>query len=181
MADLLNNADERELSLWLRDYADERLGRQIARRVVSERKARPFTTTTQFAELVREVYPPKDRFGRIHPATRSFQALRIVANDEMGGVDRGVRACMDVLAPGGRLAVLSFHSIEDRLVKKIFRAASDPRPDPKNPYSATTTEGIAFEQENRDAIQCSEEESDENPRARSAKLRTIRRKLEAAS
>ena len=123
-----------------------------------------------------EVYPPKDRFGRIHPATRVFQSLRIVANDELGHVERGIRALIGLLNPGGRLAVLAFHSLEDRIVKQAFDEVASPRPTPDDPYSATSMEGIDFEVPSRRAIVCSDEEAESNPRARSAKLRVIRRK-----
>ncbi len=175
MADLVNNASERELADWLRDYADERLARPIARRIAARRALAPLRTTTELAELVREAYPPAQRFGRIHPATRTFQALRIAVNDEMGSVERGLKACMSALAPGGVLASISFHSIEDRITKRIFQGATDAKPDPSNPYSATTTEGLEFELPFRRPIACTAEEAESNPRARSAKLRAIRR------
>lgn len=176
VGDLVNNATERELSSWLRDYADERYARQIARAIVNDRRERPYTRTGELAALISNIYPPKERFGRTHPATRTFQALRIAANDELGGVSRGLRVIMDTLAPGGVLAVLTFHSIEDRIVKHLFKDASSPRPDPDNPYSATTMEGVEFELVGKGAIECSDEEAEVNPRSRSAKLRGIRRK-----
>lgn len=181
MADLINTASEKELASWLYDFGDERYSRQIARRIVSERKAQPFTRTLQLAELVSSIYPPKERYaGRIHPATRTFQALRMVVNDEMGSIRRGIDASLSVLSPGGRMAVLTFHSGEDRLVKRMFRDVSQPRPDPENPYSATTSEGIEFEQETTKVLAASDEEAERNPRSRSAKLRVIRRKEKAS-
>ena len=180
MAELVNNASEKELAGWLWSYGDERLSRQIARRVIHDRKLSPFTTTTQLASLVSSLYPPAARHGRIHPATRTFQALRIATNDELGGVDRGVRVCADCLAPKGRMAVISFQSGEARIVKNIFRDLTAPRPDPNNPYSATTSEGIAFRSLTSKAIAASDEEASQNPRARSAELRAIERKGDAA-
>ncbi|MCC6546524.1 16S rRNA (cytosine(1402)-N(4))-methyltransferase RsmH [Candidatus Sumerlaeota bacterium] len=176
MGDLVNNASERDLATWLHVHGDERFSRQIARRIVHQRRTRPFVTTTELAALVSSVYPADARHRGIHPATRTFQALRIVANDELGAVDRGVRACARCLAPGGRLACITFHSGEDRIVKGIFRELTEPRPDPGNLYSATTSEGIEFTSITRRAIACSDEEAAANPRARSAKLRGIQRK-----
>jgi len=176
VGELVNSASEAELTRILRDYADERLARPIARRIVNHRATKPLRRTSELAALVASVYPPAERHGRIHPATRAFQALRIAANDEMGAVERGVRACMECLAPLGRLAVIGFHSTELRIVKGLFREATAPRPDPSNPYSATTTEGVTFEEVFHGSIECGEEEAARNPRARSAKLRAIRRK-----
>ncbi|MEO8377344.1 MAG: 16S rRNA (cytosine(1402)-N(4))-methyltransferase RsmH, partial [Candidatus Sumerlaeota bacterium] len=176
MADLVNNASERDLAGWLHTFGDERLSRQIARRIVHERRTKPFTTTTELASLVSSVYSPAARHGRIHPATRTFQALRIATNDELGAVDRGVRVCAECLLPAGRFACITFHSGEDRIVKNIFRELTEPRPDPENPYSATTSEGIAFRSLTRRSVASSPEESEMNPRARSAKMRCIERK-----
>lgn len=175
MADLVNTASERDLTRWLREYSDERLAGPIARRLVAERERASITTTTRLAEIVYTVYPHAQRHKGIHPATRTFQALRIAANDELGAVERGVRASLACLAAGGRLAVISFHSGEDRIVKSIFHEATAPRPDPSNPYSATSTEGIEHELVFRGARKCSEVEASSNPRARSARLRAIRR------
>lgn len=176
MAELVNTAEERELERIMREYADERLARRIARRIVSERATQHFTRTGQLAEVISACYPPAQRHGRIHPATRAFQAFRIAVNDEMGCVERGVRACLGLLNDHARMAVITFHSVEDRIVKRIFREASSPRPDPDNPYSATTMAGVMYIQHERKAIAATEEEAGRNPRARSAKLRVIERK-----
>jgi 16S rRNA (cytosine1402-N4)-methyltransferase len=172
----VNNADEKDLARWMLEYSDERLGRQIARRIVAERRAAPIESTLRLASLVSEVYPAKERYGRIHPATRVFQALRIVANDEIGAVERGIDAALSVLKPGGRLACLAFHSIEDRAVKRKFDQYASPRPTPEDPYRATSSEGLEFEIPTRRGLFASDEEADRNPRARSARLRVIRRK-----
>jgi 16S rRNA (cytosine1402-N4)-methyltransferase len=176
MADLVNNASERDLARWLSLYGDERLARPIAKRIASERARGPITTTRQLADLVYTAYPPDQRRGRIHPATRTFQALRIASNDELGAVERGLRVCAGCLVPGGRMAVISFHSGEDRIVKQFFRELTAPREDPSNPYSATTSEGIDYTLITAKALECTEEEAARNPRARSAKLRAIERK-----
>lgn len=181
VGELVNTASERQLSEWFHRHGDERLARRLAARIVKQRGEKPFTSTLELARVAWDVYPAKERHGRIHPATRMFQALRIVANDELGHVERGVNAALDALRPGGRLAVISFHSGEDRLVKRLFRAAADPRPAPDNMYSATTTEGIMFRQPTRSAIACTPEEAARNPRSRSAKMRVIERKREVAT
>lgn len=176
VATLVNESREEDLARWFHEYGEERHARKAARAIVARRRVKPFERTTELAELMVEVYPPKDRFGRIHPATRVFQSLRIVANDELGHVERGVRALIGLLNPGGRLACISFHSLEDRIVKQAFDEVASPRPTPDDPYSATSSEGIDFEIPSRRAIACSDEEAESNPRARSAKLRVIRRK-----
>lgn len=176
MAELVNNLGEAELAKMIRDYSDERHARRIAGRIVAARAAAPFRTTTQLADVVSMAYPPAERHGRIHPATRTFQALRIAVNDELGAVERGIAACMAALAPGGRLAVIAFHSTEARIVKALFHEAAEPRPDPANPYSATTTEGLDFEMPAPKSRKASAAEAATNPRARSAVLRVLRRK-----
>lgn len=175
-ADLVNTASEAELARIFTTFGDERLARPIARRIARRRAEAPITRTRELAELVAAAYPPKARHGRTSPATRVFQALRIAVNDELGAVERGVTACMEALAPGGRLAVITFHSGEDRIVKDLFRASAEPRPDPQNPYSATTEVGLRFRLPHRKAIECTAEEAAENPRSRSAKLRVIERR-----
>lgn len=172
---LVNTAPEGQIAGWLRDFADERHARRIARRIVERRSARPFERTADLAEVVVAAYPPGERHGRLHPATRTFQALRMAANDELGSVERGVRACMGALNPGGRFAVISFHSKEDRLVKRLFDEAGSPRPDPFNPYSATTSEGLEYRVPRRGAAKPSGAECGLNARARSARLRVIER------
>jgi 16S rRNA (cytosine1402-N4)-methyltransferase len=180
VAQVVNTASEEELTGWLFDLSDERHARRIARRIVEARARAPFETTRQLAEVVEAAYPAKERVGRIHPATRTFQALRIMANDELGSVERGIRASMECLNPGGVLCVLSYHSKEDRIAKRLFDEAGSPRPDPGNLYAATTREGLQYEVESRGALKPTEAEIARNARARSARLRTLRR-LEVAA
>ncbi len=139
------------------DYGEERFSRRIARRIVETRKKEPIQTTRQLAELVRQSVPGRFRHGPIDPATRVFQALRILVNDELGHLDAALRSLPEVLAIGGRAAIISFHSLEDRRVKWAFR--NDPRWTviSKKPVTATAQE-VAV-----------------NPRARSAKLRVAER------
>ena len=176
ISDLVNNLEEEDLAQLIREFGEDRHARRIARVIVDRRSAKPFETTRELSDAVRAAYPAKERDGRLNAATRTFQALRIAANDELGGVERGVRACMDALAPGGRLSVISYHSGEDRLVKRLFDEAGAPRPTPDDPYTATSTEGLDFDLPRRGARKASAAEIEENPRARSARLRTIRRR-----
>ena len=139
------------------DYGEERFSRRIARRIVETRRLAPIQTTRQLAELVRQSVPGRFRHGPIDPATRVFQALRILVNDELGHLDATLKELPEVLAPEGRAAVISFHSLEDRRVKWAFR--NDPRLTvlTRKPVTATAQE-VAV-----------------NPRARSAKLRVAER------
>jgi 16S rRNA (cytosine1402-N4)-methyltransferase len=155
-ADLLRWVNERDLADLIYRYGEERFSRRIARRVVEARQTAPVTTTAQLAELVRRCVPrPRDRHA-IDPATRVFQALRIAVNDELGALERFLAALPRCLKPGGRAAVISFHSLEDRRVKQAFR---------QPPWEALT----------RKPVQAGDEEVAANPRARSAKLRVARR------
>ena len=159
VAELLDRVEEGALADLLFHFGDERLSRRIARRLVAERETKPWRerTTADLAYAVAGCFPPKARHGRIHPATRTFQALRIAVNDELGALDRLLERAPDWLVPGGLLAVISFHSLEDRRVKTAF--LSDPR----------------LERLTRKPLVASEEEQQANPRSRSAKLRLARR------
>jgi 16S rRNA (cytosine1402-N4)-methyltransferase len=149
-ADLLNTLSEAALADLFFEYGEERYSRRVARRVVERRATRPFETTTELAELLRRCVP---RSGTIDPATRVFQALRIAVNDELGALDRLLAALPGVVTPGGRVAIISFHSLEDRRVKQAFRTAGVWEPLTKKP------------------VEPSDEERAHNPRSRSAKLR----------
>lgn len=120
-ADVVNQTDEAELVRIFFEYGEERYSRRIARKIVAQRQESALTTTAELAELVRQAVPGGHRPSKIHPATRVFQALRIHVNDELGQVRRGVEAGISLLKPGGRLVVISFHSLEDRIVKHLFR------------------------------------------------------------
>ena len=153
-AELIDRLEERELADLIYAYGEERLSRRIARRLVAER---PFVSTAALAYAVAGCYPPAARRGRIHPATRTFQALRIAVNDELGALDRLLVEAPGWLVEGGLLALISFHSLEDRRVKTAF--LSDPR----------------LERITRKPIQADPEEKEANPRSRSARLRLARR------
>ena len=158
-AELLDRLEEGALADVLFQFGEERLSRRIARRLVAEREAKPWgeRSTSELAYAVAGCYPPKARRGRIHPATRSFQALRIAVNDELGALERLLRHAPDWLVPGGLLAIISFHSLEDRLVKQAFLA--DGR----------------LERITRRPLVADPAEMEANPRSRSAKLRVARR------
>ena len=158
-ADLLDRLEEGALADLLFQFGEERLSRRIARKLVAERQAKPWRerSTSELAYAVAGCYPPKARHGRIHPATRSFQALRIAVNDELGALERLLRRAPDWLVPGGLLAIISFHSLEDRLVKQAFLTDGRLERITRRPLVADPTEENA------------------NPRSRSAKLRVARR------
>jgi 16S rRNA (cytosine1402-N4)-methyltransferase len=120
--DLVNDAPERELAEILRRYGEERFARQIAAAIVRRRGDRPYERTGDLVETIRAAIPAPRRFGDGHPAKRVFQALRIATNDELGALERALPAVLGLLRPGGRVAVISFHSLEDRIVKRFFAA-----------------------------------------------------------
>ena len=117
----MNEASERELAEIFRRYGEERYSRQIARAIGRERRRRPIERTGELVEIIRAAIPAPARFGDGHPAKRVFQALRIAVNDELGELEAALPAAFDMLRPNGRLAVISFHSLEDRLVKRFLR------------------------------------------------------------
>jgi 16S rRNA (cytosine1402-N4)-methyltransferase len=120
-ADLVNDASERELTRIFRSYGEERYARQIARAIGRRRKQHPFERTGELVETIKAAIPAPARFGDGHPAKRVFQALRIAVNDELAELEDALPAAVDMLRPGGRLAVISFHSLEDRIVKRFIR------------------------------------------------------------
>jgi len=171
-ADLVNNASAEELADIFRRYGEEQQSRRIARLIVANR---PLLTTTELAGLIaQEIGGRHGRPGR-HPATKVFQALRIAVNDELGEVERGLRAAVGLLRPGGRLAVISFHSLEDRLVKQYFRQAGRDCICPPQQPVCTCGARAVLKPVTRKAIQATPEEIAANPRSRSARLRVVAR------
>ena len=169
-ADIVNHADERELADIIFKYGEERQARRIARAIVAARALKPIERTAQLAEIVAKVVGRGD--GRIHPATRTFQALRIAVNDELGELDRGLHASAKILREGGRLAVVSFHSLEDRIVKDFMRQRSGAVPRPSRHVPSVADPPVAtLRLVSRKPIVPSEQEARSNPRARSARLR----------
>jgi 16S rRNA (cytosine1402-N4)-methyltransferase len=156
-AELISRLDAPDLARVLRDYGEERRSRRVAEAIVREREGGPISTTGRLAEIVRGAVGGGS--GRIDAATRTFQALRIAVNDELGELERGLRAAGTQLAPGGRLAVISFHSLEDRIVKRFLRDLA--------------RRGAA-ELMTKRPLRAGEQEVGANPRSRSAKLRAAR-------
>lgn len=174
-ADVVNNADEETLANILYEFGEERRSRAVARAIVRARAEKPITRTEELAAIVHRAIGPKT--GDVDSATRTFQALRIYVNDEIGEIETGLAAAERVLMPDGRLVVVSFHSLEDRTVKSFLslRAGSSARPSRHQPSlsSRGTTRAAAptFSLRTRKAVRPSEGECASNPRARSARLR----------
>jgi len=161
-ADLISELSEEQLADIFAAYGEERFSRRIAARIVSRRRDAPITTTVELARVVLGARPKsqRGRWQRLHPATRVFQALRIYVNQELESLEAFCRTIPDRLAPGGRVGVISFHSLEDRIVKRSFKRSAD--------------EGV-FELMTRKPVRPSTDERRRNPRSRSAKLRVARR------
>ncbi|MCL9972320.1 MAG: 16S rRNA (cytosine(1402)-N(4))-methyltransferase RsmH [Candidatus Pacebacteria bacterium] len=123
-ADIIGNWNEDELVTLFREYGGERFAGRIARTIVETRVRRPITTSKQLADVVQSAVPGKFRGGRIHPATKVFQALRIAVNDELEALKEGIASALQLLAPNGRLAIITFHSLEDKIVKEAFKQAA---------------------------------------------------------
>ncbi len=174
-ADLVNRLSAGELADLLHELGEERAARRIARAIVAARAVAPIETTGRLAGIIRAVLPP-DRSG-IDPATRSFQALRIRVNDELGEIERGLEAAAALLAPGGRLVVVSFHSLEDRLAKRFMAAATGRAPSPSrhDPRGLLAQDAPRFRPLGAPLLRPGAAEVAANPRARSGRLRAIER------
>ncbi len=177
-ADVVNSFDEKEIARILWVYGEERRSRAIAKAICERRKIAPFTTTKHLADLVREIVS-FERPG-FDPATRTFQALRLYVNDELGELERGLKASEKLLKEGGRLVVVSFHSLEDRIVKDFLRARSGGLPQVSRHMPDVPKVRSTFTLKTKKALTPGEEEIRSNPRARSAKLRWAIRTREAA-
>ena len=160
-ADIVMQAPESELALIFWKYGEERYARRVARAIVRHRSKVPIRTTRALAQLIEELVPPKVRYGRIHPATRVFQALRIELNNELNALEEALPRALHALKPGGKLAVISFHSLEDRIVKHFFIR------------SQKAGLGVMM---TKKPVRPTIEEIEQNPMARSAKLRVLERK-----
>lgn len=173
-AEWLADVDERGLADVLSTLGEERFARRIARAIVKARARAPIETTARLASIVADAVPAgAARASRVHPATRTFQALRIAVNAELDALDEALAAAIEVLAPGGRLVVISFHSLEDRRVKRAIRAASQPPPASRRQPAA-----VAFRPRLRrvgSLVRPGAEEIEHNPRARSARMRVAER------
>jgi 16S rRNA (cytosine1402-N4)-methyltransferase len=173
--DLVNRAEAREIERILREYGEELMAGRIARAIAERRKTSPIETTDDLAGIIASAMPARMRHGRIHPATRSFQALRIAVNDELASLARGLASGIDCLKEGGRFAVISFHSLEDRMVKDLFRDASRGCSCPAALPVCACGGTPRLKLITRRPVRPGEEEMDRNPRARSAKLRIAER------
>ena len=174
-AEIVNTWDEREIAQILSSYGEERYARQIARAIVRRRASRPIERSADLVELIRSAIPTPARFGQGHPAKRVFQALRIATNDELQSLRDGLEAALDVLTPGGRIAVISFHSLEDRIVKHFIRdAARGCTCPPDFPVCVCGHQPVLRSLTSR-AVVPSVEERCENPRSASGKLRAAER------
>lgn len=173
--EIVNEAGDRELVDILRRYGEERYARQIAREIVHRRTERPYERTHDLVETVRNAVPAPRRFGDGHPAKRTFQALRIAVNDELSCLERALPAALAILRPGGRLAVISFHSLEDRIVKRFLRTEARgctcPPEFPVCTCGRTPTVRLLTSK----ALRPTPAEVTENPRAASARLRVAQR------
>jgi 16S rRNA (cytosine1402-N4)-methyltransferase len=171
-AEIVAEWDERRLARLLRDFGEERYARQIARAIARERARGPLTSTNELVDVIVSAVPAPARFAGGHPAKRSFQALRIAVNDELGSLQAALGQAVGLLAPGGRLVVIAFHSLEDRIVKQLLRAESggECRCPPGLPV-CVCQRAPRLELRTRKPVVPSAAEVARNPRARSAKLR----------
>jgi 16S rRNA (cytosine1402-N4)-methyltransferase len=169
--ELVNETEERELTLIFRRYGEERYARQIARAIVRRRAERPFERTGELVDTIKSAIPTPARFGDGHPAKRVFQALRIAVNDELGSLEAALPAAVRMLRPGGRLAVISFHSLEDRIVKNYFRAEEKGCTCPPDSPICVCGREPELRLLTRKAVRPSAREVSANPRSASARLR----------
>src|SRR5262245_2127104 len=174
-AGIVNEAAERDLATIFKRYGEERYARQIARAIVRRRKERRFERTSDLVETIRSAIPAPARFGDGHPAKRVFQALRIAVNDELGELEEALPAAMDMLRPGGRLAVIAFHSLEDRIVKRFFQKLERGCVCPPDFPVCVCGREPELRRLNRKAIRPSSHELAHNPRAASARLRAAQK------
>jgi 16S rRNA (cytosine1402-N4)-methyltransferase len=169
--DLVNEASERELTDIFRGYGEERYAKQIARAIVRRRKEQPFERTGDLVETIKAAIPAPARFGEGHPARRVFQALRIAVNDELHALEAALPAALDTLRPGGRVAVISFHSLEDRIVKRFFRREEHGCTCPPDFPVCVCGREPSLRVLTKKAIRPTADELAQNPRAGSARLR----------
>jgi 16S rRNA (cytosine1402-N4)-methyltransferase len=155
---ILNLWSENDIERTLREYGEEKFSKEIAKEIISERKIREIKTTFQLVSIIKKVIPQKYQHQKIHPATRTFQGLRIAVNDELNNIKRGLEKSLNIVNSGGRVVVISFHSLEDRIVKNFIK-------DKKDKIQGLTKKPISPKQE----------EININPRSRSAKLRAFKK------
>jgi 16S rRNA (cytosine1402-N4)-methyltransferase len=170
-SEVVNETDERELAEIFHRFGEERYSRQIARAIVKRRQKEPFERTGDLVEVIKQAIPAPARFGEGHPAKRVFQALRIEVNDELGSLERALPAALEVLRPGGRLAVISFHSLEDRIVKRWLRSEEHGCTCPPEFPICACGASPTLRATPRRAVRPSAAEVARNPRSQSARMR----------
>lgn len=171
--EVVNTYGEDEIAKILFDYGEEKLARAIARKIVNRRSEKPIETTLELAKIVEDTYPAKTRWKYGHPAKRTFQAIRIEVNDELSSLGEAITAMARRLEKGGRMAVITFHSLEDRIVKTAFKELSLACTCPPDFPVCVCGKVQEVELVNKKPIVASEKELDENPRSQSAKLRIV--------
>ena len=175
-AELLNELSEQELERIIRDYGEDRWAKRIASFIVNARQEAPIAGTFQLVDIIKGAVPKAKWDERIHPATRTFQAIRIAVNRELENLEKGLRAALDRLRPGGRGVVISFHSLEDRIVKHIFREYTVGCTCPKNLPVCVCNSRPRVKLLSNKPLMATEKEISGNPRSRSAKLRAVEKK-----
>lgn len=174
-SEIVNTWNEAELNSLIRRHGEEPFASKIARQIVRQREKKPILTTQQLSDCIREAVPKKFQFGKLHPATRTFQAIRIAVNQEIEELDELLENVHQILKPGGIVAIISFHSLEDRLVKKKFQEWDNPCQCPKNlPYCVCGLKPVAKTVKPK-LIKAGAAELNSNPRSRSAKLRATKK------
>ncbi|MDX9888038.1 MAG: 16S rRNA (cytosine(1402)-N(4))-methyltransferase RsmH [Anaerovoracaceae bacterium] len=170
---VINEYSKRELARIIKEYGEERWASRVAQFIVEARKENPIETTQELVSIIKKAIPAAARRDGPHPAKRTFQAIRIEVNDELGLLEQAVEDFVDILAPGGRMAVITFHSLEDRIVKEVFQRRLNPCICPKEFPVCTCGKIADIKKISKKPIIADELELEENPRARSAKLRVI--------
>ena len=176
-SDIVNNYEEKELYRIIRDYGEDKFAKNIAKHIVAARQVKPITTTGELTEIIRESIPMKMQVKSGHPAKRTFQAIRIELNRELDVLRDSLDGMIDLLDDGGRLCIITFHSLEDRIVKKIFRKNENPCTCPSDFPVCVCGKKSKGKVITRKPILPSEQEMEENPRSKSAKLRIFERIL----
>ncbi|QEN03750.1 16S rRNA (cytosine(1402)-N(4))-methyltransferase RsmH [Thiospirochaeta perfilievii] len=177
--DIVNTYDETTLANLIYDFSDEKLSRKIARKICAQREIKPIETTDELAYIVRGCFAPDKRHGKTHPATRTFQALRIAVNSELYRLDRVLEDALRILKPGGRFGIITFHSLEDRAVKRFFQDRAKKCICPDNYPRCLCGGKPEVKRLTKKPIGPTEEEIKLNPPSRSAKLRVIEKLTEA--
>lgn len=175
-ADLVNDLPEQELERIISEYGEERWAKRVASFIVNARNEAPIETTFQLVDIIKGAIPKAKWEDRIHPATRTFQGLRIAVNHELESLEQGMRAALELLKPGGRGVIISFHSLEDRIVKHIFREYAEGCTCPRQLPVCVCGNQPRVKILTGRPVTASQQEIDENPRARSAKLRAVEKK-----